>query len=133
MPATAERFDLAYPAYTRKIATYSRIHAKELPGFDPGDLEVELQEILWLVCEAYDPNRGATFNTLFWQSANNRLKDLRKSAGRHKRAANLNTESLDVEAVRFVVEHMMTGPSAEEEILARVTVSERFSTKNRVR
>lgn len=131
MAAVAERFDLAYPAYTRKIATFSRIHAREVPGFDKSDLETELQEILWLVCEIYDPNKGATFNTLFWQSANNRLKDLKKSANRQKRAANLYTESLDVSAVRYAVEQMIQNPSAEDEILARVTVSERFNSRNR--
>lgn len=133
MFAEAERFEMAMPAYSKKIKTFSRIHGKEVPGYDHQDLEVELQEILWLVCAVYDPDKGATFNTLFWQSANNRLKDLKKAAFRHKRAANLSTYSLDVEAVRWTVEQMNLHPSSEDEILARVTVSEVFRSGKKSR
>lgn len=133
MLADQERFELALPHYKRKIRTFCRIHGHEVPGYDRGDLETELQEILWLVCKVYDPDKGATFNTLFWQSANNRLKDLKKAAFRQKRAANLSTYSLDVDTVRFAVEQMTLAPSPEEEILARITVSEAFRSGRRIR
>lgn len=133
MIAEQERFDLALPHYRKKIRTFCRVHANEVPWYDEQDLEVELQEILWLVCSIYDPDKGATFNTLFWQSANNRLKDLKKAAFRQKRAANLNTYSLDVDAVRYVVEEMTLRPSPEDEILAQMEILEAFRSGKKIR
>lgn len=120
------RFQLAYPAYERKIQTYSRIHFRSIPGYEQPDLEVELQEVLWLACQKYDPNRGATFNTCFWEFVKRRVIDLKKSAFRQKRLADLNTETLNGDTVRRVVEEMTKVGSAEDEALARIAVVERF-------
>lgn len=95
------------------------------------DLEVELQEVLFLTCNAYDPNNGATYNTFFWQAVKNRVIDLKKSAFRQKRKANAYTDSLDEEALRYAVEEATAHPSAEDEILARITVTERFRSGKR--
>lgn len=125
------RFELAFPAYERKIRTFSRVHFKSVPGFGVDDLESEVYEVLLAVCEGYDPDSGATFNTYFWQSALNRLKDLKKAAFRQKRAVNMNTVSLDEDSVRYVVESMNESPSVEEEFFARITVTERFDSGKR--
>lgn len=126
------RFESAYPHYERKIRTYSRVHFSSIPGFDQDDLEAELQEVLWLACQRYDPNRGATFNTCFWEFVKNRVIDLKKFAFRQKRQANLFTETLASDAVRAVVEEMTLQGSAEEEALARITVVERFHSGSKI-
>lgn len=125
--AISERFGAAYPQYERKIRTYSRCHFKEVPGMGQDDLENELAEVLWAVCLAYDPNYGATFNTLFWQSAGNRLKDLKKAAYRLKRVIHTNTTSLDVEGVRYAVEQARLEDSAEDMAMLFADVRLRIS------
>jgi hypothetical protein len=127
--AADEKFELAYPKYVKKIQTYARGEFHLVPGYGPEELEAELLEILWLACERYDPNRGATFNTCFWQFAKNRVVDLKRSAFRKKRVANLNAETLEDEAVRFAVEERLLRSSAEDEALARLAVVERFRSK----
>lgn len=129
MPSKEERFHLAYPAYERKIQTFSRIRAKEVPGMGEDDLFNEIAEILWRVCLAYDPNRGATFNTVFWQAAGNRLVDLKKAAFRQCRVIHASTTSLDVEAVRWAVEDLTMEDSAEDVLMAISAVRERLRTE----
>lgn len=122
---------MAYPKYERKIRTFSKIHFQSIPGMGRDDLENELQEVLWLVCESYDPNKGARFNTYFWQAVKNRVTDLKKSAFRQKRRVHASTTVMSAEALRYVIEDLKSNPSAEEELLARITVTERFRGKNR--
>lgn len=125
------RFDLALPKYRRKIRTFSAIHTRDVPWSDYDDIQSEILEVLYLACCGYDPNCGASFNTYFWQAAINRLKDLKKSAFRQKRLANLNAASLDDESVREVVEELTMHGSPEEHLLARISVAERFDSGKR--
>lgn len=94
------------------------------------DLANEIAEVLWAVCLAYDPNKGATFNTVFWQAAGNRLKDLKKAAFRHKRVIHAMTTSLDVDAVRYAVEELMMEDSAEDMAMAFADVRERIRVES---
>lgn len=121
---------MAYPAYERKIQTFSRIRAREVPGMGQDDLANEIAEVLWRVCLAYDPNRGATFNTVFWQAAGNHLKDLKKAAFRQKRVIHAMTTSLDVDAVRWAVEEATMQDSAEDVLMALSSVRERIRTES---
>jgi hypothetical protein len=127
----SERFQLAYPAYERKMSTFSRIRAKEVPDMGADDLFNEIAEVLWRVCLAYDPNKGATFNTVFWQAAGNHLKDLKKAAFRHKRVIHSMTTSLDVDAVRYAVEELTLEDSAEDVAISLANVQQRFLEESR--
>jgi hypothetical protein len=89
------------------------------------DIENELLEVLWLACNSYDPDRGAKFGTHFWNMARNRLIDLHKAASRKKRVGDYERVSLDSDAIRNLIE-LITVSSAEDEVLARITVIERF-------
>lgn len=126
MPAIEERFGFAYPAYERKIRTFSRIRAREVPGMGQDDLANEIAEVLWAVCLAYDPDKGATFNTVFWQAAGNRLKDLKKAAFRHKRVIHAMTTSLDADGVMWAVENATQEDSTEDIAIAFADVRERI-------
>lgn len=95
-------------------------------GYEQEELEAVLLEVLWLTVENYDPNRGATFNTCFWEYVRNRVIDLKKSAFRQKRSVRLYCESLDVDAFRTAVEQITEHPSAEDEVLAKLSVVERY-------
>lgn len=127
------RWDAASPAYERKISTFARTHFTKIPGYGQDDLESELREVLWHCVQRYDPNEGATFNTFFWQSAKNRFADLVKAAFRKKRQANVHTESLDTEAVRYAIEQRLTSPAAEDYLEAVGAVQERFRSLPRRR
>ena len=127
--ALAERFDLAREAYIPMVKRYAWENSQKLPGVDPEDLEVELWEVLWIACNTYDPNAGAKFNTYFRTLVSRRFADLVKHHFAQKRHSNLYTESLDVEAVRIAVEEMSTSPSAEEEVMARISVQHRLTHK----
>lgn len=100
------------------------------------DLEQEFKEVLWRVVETYDPNKGAKFNTLFWQCVRNRLADLTKRAQAEKRKSEwfeFETE-LDPESVSEVVTAMEAGDwrdmgrlNPEDWFLLRETVIERLA------
>lgn len=129
MPATSaarqpSRFELAQPAYTKRIKSYARKHFTSLPGSEAQDLEAELLEVLWLCCQSYDPNHGAIFNTYFWTAAENRFKDLHKAASRQKRSGDYERVWLEAESVRQTLSEMHLEESAEEEVLARFKVRE---------
>lgn len=128
----AERFQTAYIAYEAKIRTYSRAHFRSIPGYDQDELEAELLEVLWTACRKYDPDRGATFNTCFWEFAKRRIIDMKRSAFRLKRVANLNAETLEEIGVQIAVEEATVRPSAEDEALARLAVEERFRTSKKI-
>lgn len=124
----AERFAKAQPAYQRKIRSYSRSKAelRLIPGYDQSDWENDLLEVLWRACCSYDPDKGATFNTYFWQMANNHQISLHRKAASQKRVGDYDRISLDVEAVREVISELRSDPSAEDEYLARLTIQERY-------
>lgn len=132
-PAWQERFELARPAYRDKIKRYSNRYYRMIPGYEAQDLESDLVEVLWLACVSYDPNYGSKFNTFFWELVKRRFLDMRKRATRKKRAGDLTSISLDIDAVRAVVEQVTLGSSAEEEMLARIVVTERFRSGKKAR
>lgn len=130
MPAPAKsRFEEAQPIYSARIRGYARRNFTSLPGTDVGDLEQELLEVLWLACNAYDPNHGATFNTFFWDCAKRRFLDLHKAASRQKRVGDYFRVDLEAESVRQAVAEATEEGSAEEEVLARISVRERLRAK----
>lgn len=124
----AERFALAQPAYKQKIKRYSRQKAalRIIPGYDECDFENDLLEVLWMACRTYDPNKGASFNTLFWQMTNNHLISLHRKSAALKRVGDYERVSLDVEEVREAIAELRSDPSAETEYLARLSVQERY-------
>lgn len=82
--------------------------------------------MLWLVCLSYDPNKGASFNTLFWSAAKNRFLDLHKAASRKMRVGDYYRTSLSAESVAEAVSEFFLSPSAEDEAIARITVREQY-------
>lgn len=134
MSATAEtwgeRFTLATPLYERKIRTYSKIHFREIAGYEQNDLENDLLEVLWLACRHYDPDHGATFNTFFWELVKRRFLDMLKKERRLKRGGGMiEMVSLDEDAIRAVAAEIRSDPSAEEEALARINVQKRWESR----
>lgn len=125
------RFERAQPVYVRRIKNYARKHYRALPGTDAKDLEQELTEVLWLACNAYDPDHGAIFNTFFWDCAKRRFLDLHKAASRQKRVGDYERVWLESESVREAVAEATEEGSAEEEALARMTVLELYRSGRR--
>lgn len=142
MTVTAEawgtRFELAQPAYRRKIKTFARKNFVALPGYEKQDLESEVLEVLWLACGSYDPNRGSAFNNYFWKLTVNRFRDLRKHATRKMRVGDFLNVSLDTYVVVLDDEEMLSSeiaqilsdPSAEDEALARFTAREIYNSRH---
>lgn len=127
------RFEAARSDYDRRIKSYARRHFRALPGTDAADLESELLEVLWLTCQAYDPNHGATFNTFFWTNAERRFLDLHKAASRQKRAGDYERVSIEADSVREVIAEISLEHSAEDQALARINVIELYRSGKKVR
>lgn len=132
-PIWQHRFTAAQPAYRFRIKAFARKNFRALPGLEQQDLEAELVEVLWLACMKYDPNNGACFNTFFWQSAKNRFLDLHKAASRKMRVGDYDRVSLTQESVQRAVYEMLEDASAEDEVMARITVRERFRSGGKSR
>lgn len=120
MGETATAFELAQTQYAKKIATFSKKTFRFIPGFEQDDLENEMLEVLWRCVNAYDPNKGAGFNTLFWRSAHNRLKTIRRHYSAKKRAA--EWVLLDEEAFAAICDQIISDYSAEDWYLAIAAV-----------
>lgn len=129
----AERFAQAQPIYRKKIRTFSRKKAmlRVIPGYDQCDFENDLLEVLWMACRTYDPNKGASFNTLFWQMAGNHFISLHRKASSQKRVGDYERISLDEDTVRETISELRSDPSAEDEFLAKLSVIERFHVSQR--
>lgn len=84
-----------------------------------------------MACNAYDPNKGAVFNTFFWDCAKRRFLDLHKAASRQKRVGDYERVWLEDEALSVAVEEATKEGSAEEEVLARMTVIELYRSGRR--
>lgn len=121
-----ERWQLAQARYQGTIRTFARNCVNQLPGFDLVDVEQELMVILWKCVENYDPNKGASFNTLFQGSARNRCISLIRTASTKSRSG--ITVSLDVEAVAMAVEEMLMEASVEERVMVREDIREMVAT-----
>jgi DNA-directed RNA polymerase specialized sigma24 family protein len=110
------KFEQAALAYSPKIATFSKKTFRYIPGFEQQDLEAEMLEVLWKCVNAYDPNQGAGFNTLFWRSAHRRLISIRRYYAAKKRAA--EWVLLDEEEFVAVCDSVIHDYSAEEWVMA---------------
>jgi DNA-directed RNA polymerase specialized sigma24 family protein len=111
-----------------KIRRFARQKAsmRYIPGYDECDFENDLLEVLWMACRTYDPNKGASFNTLFWQMSFNHVISLHRKASSQKRVGDYERISLDVEEIREAISELRADPSAEDEYLARLAVTERW-------
>lgn len=117
MPAAAvSNFTLALRMYEPKIRTYSAKMWRFIPGYDQPDLEQELLEVLWKCTEAYDPDNGAKFNTLFWRSAKNRTISIERQAKAVKRS--IEWVLLDHDEFVAAVDDMIREFSAEDYAIA---------------
>lgn len=125
-PSLAARFPLAQRKYTPAMRAIARQGFRAIPGYEQVDLENDLLEALWRACMNYDPNQGAKFDTFVRNCWHNTFADLIKTAHRDKRRIDFDTESLDVDSVRMVVAEMSVSESAEDEVFARIKVSEIF-------
>lgn len=118
-------FEKAQLAYRGTIRTFARNSTYQLPGFDLDDIESELLVVLWRCVLNYDPNKGASFNTLFQGSARNRIIGLIRKAETIKRKA--IWINLDDEAVRAAVDERLQVGSAEDSALAMIEIKERLA------
>lgn len=90
-------------------------------------MESQLWEVLWIAVQKYNPDNGSNFNSFFNLLVKNRMRDLVRHAFADMRHANLFCERLDVDEVRAAVESINNQASAEEDFLARLTVTEWFA------
>jgi len=117
-----EKWELAQAAYAGKVRTFARNSHDSIPGYDQDDVEQELLIVLWECTVAYDPNKGASFNTYFQQSAKNRVISLIRHASTKSRSAVV--VSLGIEAVAAAVDECLAITSAEDLALMRITIRE---------
>lgn len=109
-----ERFNAALERYERTIYTFARNCVYKLPGFDVDDVAQELRVVLWKSVKGYDPNKGATFNTLFQGNAKRHIISLIRAAETQKRSERENVVQLDPEAFTVATEQIATEASAED-------------------
>ena len=114
-------FALAYQAFKKKINTFARNSSYAIEGYDVEDVEQELCMILAKCVRDYDPDRGASFNTLVQGSFQRRIGDLIRKMNTQSRKATY--VYLDDDEVRLVVEGAFNTASAEDEVMARLTVA----------
>lgn len=120
-------FEQAQIAYRGTINTFARNSVFRLPGFAIEDVEQELLFVLWQCVQKYDPNKGASFNTLFQGSAKNKIISLIRAADTQKRKS--VWVNLDDDAVRFEVERLLHQGSAEDSVLALLEIEERLAKR----
>lgn len=122
MDQTAERFEQAQLKYGQKVRTFARNSFNQVPYHDLEDMVQELTIVLWECVRTYNPDRGASFNTFFQQSAKNRVISLIRHYQTKGRAG--STVSLDVEAVSWAVDEFLSDASAEDLALMRMEIRE---------
>lgn len=120
-----ERFRVAQQRYNGTIRTFARNCVFQLPGMDVEDVCQELLMVLWKCVQNYDPNRGASFNTLFQGSARNQVIGLVRTANAQKRGKG-RVVTLDPEAFSLAAERMSIEGSAEDWYFAIAEHGERF-------
>lgn len=116
-------FEQAYKAFRKKINTFARNSSYAVTGYDIEDMEQELCMVLARTVRDYDPDRGASFNTLFQGNAKRRISDLIRLMNTKGRKATI--VYLEAEDVARAVEGIFQAASAEDEVLARLSVAER--------
>lgn len=119
-----ERFEAAQIAHTRTIRTFARNCVNQLPGWDVEDIEQELLVVLWRCAANYDPNKGASFSTLFQGSARNKVISLIRHVNTKGRKTNL--VYLEQEDIAAAVNAMYTEGSAEDWYLAIAMYGEKL-------
>lgn len=115
-------YEAAYGAFRKKMTTFSRNAVHRLPGYDVEDIEQELAMVLARVVRDYDPDKGASFNTVAQQSFQNRIRDLIRMVTTKSRTAIM--VYLDEDDVQRVIEAVYNTHSAEDEVLARQMLAE---------
>lgn len=115
-----ERWRLAQERYRGTIRTFARNSYYKMPSFDQEDVEQELMVVLYECVMKYDPDKGATFNTYFQQSARNKVISLIRYFEAKTRVANQGVLDLDDDAVRFAVERAQRGVTSEDIALQRM-------------
>lgn len=116
------QWDAALERYKGTIRTFARNFIGQIPYNSVEDLEQELRVVLWRCIKNYDPNRGASFNTLFQGSAKNHLISMVRTANTKGRTGIVC--SLDVEAIAAAVDDFISTEAAEEGALRRMMLEE---------
>ena len=120
-----DRWSAAQTRYKGTIRTFARNCVAQLPGYSIEDIEQELLVILWKCVLNYDPDKGASFNTLFQGSARRRVISLIRTASTLSRTG-VNV-SLDIEAVAAAVDDHLSTCSAEDRLLTRLDLQSYIS------
>lgn len=107
------------------INTFAWNTVGQLPDMDRDDIKQELLIVLWRCVQNYDPDRGASFLTLFMGSARNHVIGLVRASNVQKRGKG-RIATLSDEQFADAVEHMRTEGSAEDWALALMDLGERF-------
>lgn len=123
----SSRFEAAQVAYAKKISTFAYFNHTKIAGFSQEDLQQEMLIVLWHCVAAYDPDKGATFNTLFTGSARNRLVSLIRQATAQRRSAVMT--SLEADGVQKAIDELLSTASAEEQALLQMRIKEHMLEK----
>jgi DNA-directed RNA polymerase specialized sigma subunit len=115
------RWDAAYKRYKGTIRTFARNFNAQIPLMDIEDIEQELLIVLMRCVERYDPNRGASFNTLFQGCAKRECLSMIRHCNTKSRKALVS--SLDVEAVAAEVDALFSADT-EDRALQRMMLAE---------
>ena len=107
-----ERFEAAVSEHMGSIRTFARNSVRQLPHMSNEDIEQELLVVLWKCVRKYDPDRGASFKTLFQGCARNQVISLIRSANVKSRKG--ITVSLDDEDVAAAIQGIKAEGSAED-------------------
>lgn len=124
------KWTLAQLRYKGTIRTFARNFKSQLPSMDIEDIEQELLVELWKCVLKYDPDKGASFNTLFQGCARNRCISLVRTATTKSRTGIVN--SLSDEAVERAVDEAFDRlglPSTEDTVMYRLELQE-YVSKN---
>jgi RNA polymerase sigma factor (sigma-70 family) len=116
-----ERWEAAQQVYGGKVRTFARNSFRQIPDHDQADMEQEILIVLWQCVQKYDPNNGASFNTLFQQCAKNRIISLIRHYSTKSRTAAV--VSLGEEAVAAAVDEYLAVHSAEELAMMRLEIN----------
>jgi DNA-directed RNA polymerase specialized sigma subunit len=114
-------FEAAHTMFKKKITTFSRNAVHSLPGMDIEDIEQELCIVLARVVRDYDPDKGASFNTVAQQSFQNRIRDLIRMVSTKSRTAIM--VYLDEDDTTNVIQAYLATASTEEEVIAREMIN----------
>lgn len=77
-----QTFEELHAQYLPKIKRLARQH---LPGMSTGEVQCEIELALWTAWKKYDPDRGASFDTLFYTAWMSRKSHVWESFHSHRR------------------------------------------------